>query len=101
LAHGDRQYQGHGESASVLHAVATATLDAVNTALGTPSLLTLLESQEVSAAGRQLALVVVGGPDGDIMAGNAVMYDTWEETVIRAVLDAINRRFLLYSGQKV
>ncbi|AEJ39019.1 hypothetical protein TPY_0824 [Sulfobacillus acidophilus TPY] len=101
LYYGERQYHGEAVSATVVLAMAGATLNAVNQALGPAAGLHVVEAKELPAAGRTIALIVVGDADGEVMAGNAVVYDTLEDAVIRAVLDAINRRFILYSGQKV
>jgi hypothetical protein len=85
-----------------LEAVARAALAAVNQALGQLHGLHLIEATRMSVAGVALTLVVVADADGEVMAGNAINRDaTPEEIMIRAVLDAINRRFVLFTGQRV
>ncbi len=101
LMHGEREFQGTGMAADSVQAVALATLGAVNNALGPKSGLKLMHAEELTVAGVAMALVLVKDED-DITAGNAIQRDlASEETMIRAVLDAINRRFVLYTGQKV
>lgn len=51
--------------------------------------------------GIDVVVVTIADPGEEILAGCGVLRDTIEDTVIRATLDAVNRRILLYSGQKV
>ncbi|PSR20924.1 MAG: hypothetical protein C7B45_12890 [Sulfobacillus acidophilus] len=102
LSHGQKLYEGLAVAPSSLEAVARATVAAVNETLGQVSGLYLIEARHLSIAGVPLILAVVGDRDGDVMAGNAIHRDAPpEEVMIRAVLDAINRRFVVYTGQKV
>jgi hypothetical protein len=102
LVHGSRSYEGEAVAPTSILAVARAALAAVNEALGQRNGLHLIEALQLEVAGVPLSVALALDPDGEVMAGNAVHRDTTaEETMIRAVLDAINRRFVLFTGQKV
>ncbi len=102
LQHGSLSYEGEASSPSSHMAVAMAALAAVNEALGPHSGLHLIEAAQMTISGVMLSLALVTDVEGDVAAGIAVQREsTAEETMIRAVLDAINRRFVLFSGQKV
>ncbi|MCY0879218.1 MAG: hypothetical protein OWU84_09790 [Firmicutes bacterium] len=102
LVHGARFYEGEGVAPTSILAVARATVAAVNEALGQREGLHLVEATQLEVAGVSLSVALALDLDGEVMAGNAVHRDTTaEETMIRAVLDAINRRFVLFTGQKV
>ncbi len=101
LTHGGQTYDGQGSGATSVLAVARAAVAAVNGALGRTNGLQLLEATEMPVSGLALSIVLAVDEEGELMAGNAVHREaTPEETMIRAVLDAINRRFVLYTGQK-
>ncbi|NMP20992.1 hypothetical protein [Sulfobacillus harzensis] len=101
LVHGEHEFHGRGVAPDSVQAVAMATLQAVNVALGQKSGLKLVHAEQMSVAGVDLSLALVKD-DEDVTAGNAVRRESApEETMMRAVLDAINRRFVLYTGQKV
>lgn len=100
--HGSESYQGRATAPNSHLAIAHAALDAVNVALGPHSRLHLLEASQVTITNVPLSLALVTDVDDGVVAGIAVHREaTEEETMIRAVLDAINRRFVLYLGQKV
>lgn len=102
LSHGRESFEGQAVAPSSVEAVARATVDAVNRAVGQNNGLHLLQATQVSLSGVELTLAVVADLDGEVMAGNAIHRDaTAEEIMIRAVLDAINRRFVLFTGQKI
>ncbi len=98
----DQVYEGAAVAPTSFIAVARAALVAVNRAIGQENVLRLLEATQIAVAGVTLSLALVIDVDGEIVAGNAVQRElTADESIIRAVLDAINRRFVLFSGQKV
>lgn len=102
LSHGNDVFEGEAVAPTSLEAVAQAAVAAVNQALGQNNGLHLMQATRMNVAGVALTLAVVADADGEVMAGNAINRDeTPEEIMIRAVLDAINRRFVLFSGQKV
>ena len=102
LRHGSNVYEGEGVGSTSVLAVARATLGAVNRAFGPDNGIHLVDATQLTVSGVALSLVLVTDPDGEVMAGNAVQREvTGEETMMRAVLDAINRRFVLYTGQKI
>lgn len=102
LTHGSQVYEGIYTAVTTIPAVAEATLAAVNQALGSDTRLRLIEATEIVVAGVSISLALVADEDGEVVAGNAVQRDVpAEEIMMRAVLDAINRRFILYRGQKV
>lgn len=102
LSHGNHIYAGHHIGFEGANAVAEATLCAVNEALGDKNGLRLIEAKQLTIAGVDLCLVLVIDGEGEVLLGNAVRRDaTPEESMIRAVLDAVNRRFVLYTGQKI
>lgn len=102
FAYGGETFVGLAVAPSSVMAVARAAVQAVNRALGQDNALHLLEATQVIVSGVVLWIALVTDVDGDVVAGNAVLRDlTAEDTVIRAVLDAINRRFVLFTGQKV
>lgn len=102
LAHGVEVYVGTGQAPTGLQAVARAAVAAVNQALGQSAGLRLVESNELTVSGVALSLTLISDADSELVAGIAVRGEqTAEEAMIRSVLDAINRRFVMYSGQKV
>lgn len=102
FSHANETYVGLAVAPTSVMAVARAAVAAVNHALGQENGLHLLEATQLSISGVTLSLALVTDVEGDVVAGNAVHRElTAEETVIRAVLDAVNRRFVLFSGQKV
>lgn len=101
LIYGSYAYRGFGTAGTAVMAIAQAALAAVNEAIGQGGALHLMEASQLTVSGVTLALALIIDQDGEFMAGNAILRETVEETMIRAVLDAINRRFILYTGQKV
>lgn len=102
LTHGSEAFVGEAAATSSLVSVANAALAAVNQALGPHSGLRLVEATQTNVSGISLSLALVDDVEGEVVAGIAVHREaTAEETMIRAVLDAINRRFVLFSGQKI
>ena len=101
FAYNDHIYCGLSVAPTSFMAVAGAAVAAVNNALGKENVLRLLDATQISVAGVALSLALLIDIDGEVVAGNAVQRElTADESVIRAVLDAINRRFMLFSGQK-
>lgn len=102
FSHGSDAYVGVAVAPTSLLGVARASVAAVNQALGQENGLHLVEATQLSIAGVDMSVVLITDIDGDVVAGMAVHRDgTTEETMVRAVLDGINRRFVLFSGQKV
>lgn len=94
-----RAYEGRGIGATRPIAVAQATLAAVNEVLAQFSHL-LLNSVDVVAGNGADVVVMTVVDSGELLAGCAIVRETLEESVMRAALDAVNRRFHLYTGQK-
>ena len=86
-----------GESAALQRTIATAALDAVRQVLGSDAVVRVdLADVEISAAaGGQVALVqvVMAAPDGaERLTGASTVRDDADQAVVRATLDAVNRR---------
>lgn len=101
LGQGVRVFSGHSTSPNAQVAMAEATLDAVNQAIGQTRFLSLVEITTLTVAGIALVVALVMDSDREVMAGNAMLREVAEDSVVRAVLDAVNRRFVLFTGQKV
>lgn len=102
FAHGEETFVGMAVAPTSLLAVARAAVAAVNQALGQENGLHLIDATEITLSGVEMAVALVTDIDGDVVAGMAIKRDQpVEETILRAALDAINRRFVLFSGQKV
>jgi hypothetical protein len=102
FTYGSEAFVGLAAAPTSVLAVARAAVEAVNQATGGDRGLHLLEATQLTISGVILWVALVSDVDGEVVAGNAVVREsTAEETVIRAVLDAINRRFVVFSGQKV
>jgi hypothetical protein len=86
-----------GESAALQRTIAIAALDAVRQVLGSDAVVRVdLADVEISAAsGGEVALVqvVMAAPDGaERLTGAATVRDDADQAVVRATLDAVNRR---------
>ncbi|WP_053960555.1 hypothetical protein [Sulfobacillus thermosulfidooxidans] len=101
LSRGDRIFEGRGQGATIPMAIAIATVEAVNQALAQLEQLIFNGIEMTRVGGIDVVVVTIADPGEEILAGCGVLRDTIEDTVIRATLDAVNRRILLYSGQKV
>jgi len=92
-------FEGH-EIGSAAHAVlAEATVAAVNQALGGP-MVSVLDTRVIAQADRRVVVAMIRFGAEEVMTGSAVVHDVLEETVVRATLDAVNRRVVLYTGGK-
>lgn len=98
LARGDQQYEGSAVAPRAIEAVANAALRAVNASFGQTDYLQLVESSVVEAGGVKMMITVVSESNGEVLVGSAIVHGPMEETVVRSALDAINRRFVLYTG---
>ncbi len=102
FAHGAETFVGMAVAPTSLLAVARAAVAAVNHALAQENGLHLIDATEITLSGVEMAVMLVTDIDGEVVAGMAIKRDQpVEETIVRATLDAINRRFVLFSGQKV
>lgn len=103
LEYGGRLLSGSAQGSAVasypLRLVAQATLGAL--AAGLPGMDVLFTVEDVSSsrlAGWAVMVVGVGvvGPDGDeLLTGSCLVRGDEREAVVRATLDAVNRRFAL------
>ena len=88
--------EGPGGAEQIMRMAGSATLDAINRSVPEGHYFTLEGAVVVSAAGRDVALATVTylmGPDNqELLAGAAVIYRDPVEAIIRASLDAINRK---------
>ncbi len=101
LGRGEQVFEGNGQGATIAMAVAVATVDAVNQALAQLEQLAFNGIELTRVGGIDVMVVTIADPGEEMLAGCGVLRDTVEDTVIRATLDAVNRRILLYSGQKI
>ncbi len=101
LSRGERIFEGHGQGATIPVAIAIATVGAVNQALAQLEQLVFHGMEMTRVGGIEVVVITIADPGEEILAGCGVLRDTMEDTVIRATLDAVNRRITLYSGQKV
>lgn len=102
LSHGSHTYEGESVAHHRDMAVAQSAVAAVNQAIGLQESIRVMSVRQLVQSGVTLVLVLINDLEGEIMAGNAIHRDTTvEETIVRAVLDAVNRRFVLYTGQKL
>jgi hypothetical protein len=100
LGLGARTFVGEAEAGStpdsVQRAVAVATLRAVTDVLGDHSTLELVHVEVAPVADEWVALVVAqflsGGAEPERLTGAAVVREDVRQAVIRATLDAVNRR---------
>ena len=99
LGRGVDQYEGAVTGTTPVRILAEATVSAVNDAIGRP-LMVYLNSEVVEQAGVSVVLVLVRYGQQEVLTGSAVIRDVLEEAVVRAALDAVNRRVVLYSGGK-
>ncbi len=97
----DEIYEGQGRGATIPMAVAMATVEAVNKALAQLNQLTFNGIEMTRVGGVDVVVVTIADAGEEMLAGCGVLRDTLEDTVIRATLDAVNRRILLFSGQKL
>ncbi len=97
LGWGGLQFEGKVHGPAPLTVMAEATIAAVNQAVGGPWVVAL-DAKLVEQADRSVALVMVRYGSEEVLTGSAVMHGVLEETVVRATLDAVNRRVMLYSG---
>ncbi|MCL4319106.1 MAG: hypothetical protein M1596_04335 [Firmicutes bacterium] len=86
---------------SLAAAMAMATVGSVNEALARLDHLVFNGVDIIRSGGIEVVLVTVVESGNEVLSGSAVFRDTMEDSVIRATLDAVNRRFLVYTGQKV
>lgn len=86
---------------SISAAMSMATVGCVNQALADLGHLAFNGVDIIRSGGAEVVVVTVMEAGEEILTGSAVMRDTVEDSVIRATLDAVNRRFLVYTGRKV
>ena len=79
--------------------LARATVAAVNEALGGPAV-TFLDVKVIDQVQHTVVLAMVRFGEEEVLTGSAVVHGVLEETVVRATLDAVNRRVVLYTGGK-
>ena len=88
--------EGPGGAEQILRMAGVATMDAINRSVPDGHYFTLESANIFKAGGRDVALTTVTyliGPDNqELLAGAAVVYGDPVEAVIRASLDAINRK---------
>ncbi len=101
LSRGGRTFEGHGAGSTIPVAIAVATIDAVNQALAQLEQLIFHGLEVTRVGGIDVVVVTIADRGEEFLAGCGVLRDTIEDTVLRATLDAVNRRIRLYSGQKV
>lgn len=101
LSYGDDDFEAESTSVNPSLALAEATLKAVSRAMGEEGLLRLHDVSSVATRGVEVILAVIQDLAGEYLAGNAMVRESAELAVVRATLDAVNRRFVMYTGQKV
>lgn len=99
LGRASAQFEGDAYGGVPTLVVAGATVAAVNQILGQP-LLTLLDVKIVSQVGHSVVLTMIRFGEKQMLTGSAIVRGVLEETVVRATLDAVNRRVVLYTGTK-
>lgn len=90
-------YEGKGVGPSVVEALAQATIAAVNEAIG-ERMVVCLTAGLLDQGGVPVVLVTARDGQGEILTGTAVKHEVLEEAIVRAALDAVNRRVVLYTG---
>ena len=75
-----------------------ATVGCVNQTLADLGQLAFNGVDIIRSGGAEVVVVTVMEAGEEILTGSAVVRDTVEDSVIRATLDAVNRRFLVYTG---
>lgn len=105
LQNGDQRYEGSASIGLDTHredgvsAVAGATLEAVQKAIGQIVHLTARDAQAVTAADRQVCLAMVSAvtPQGEEqLTGTCLVGNSVLEAASKATLDAINRRLVVW-----
>lgn len=101
LRRSDEVYEVTALGPSVPVAMSIATVGCVNQALAPLGQLAFHGVDIIRSGGTKVVLVTVAEAGEEILSGSAVVRDTMEDSVIRAALDAVNRRFLVYTGRKI
>ncbi len=101
LRRSDLVYQGTALGPTIPAAMSMATIGSVNQALADLGQLRFNGVNMILSGGTEVFLVTVAEAGEEILSGSAVVRDTLEDSVIRATLDAVNRRFLVYTGRKL
>lgn len=101
LNRGSEYYESTAIGPSLPVAMAMATVGAVNEALARLDHLVFNGVDIIRSGGAEVVVATVVESASEVLSGSAVLRDTMEDSVIRATLDAVNRRFVVYSGQKV
>ncbi len=101
LRRSDVVYEATAPGPSIPTAMSAATVGSVNQALAHLGQLTFNGVDIIRSGGAEVVLVTVAEAGEEILSGSAVVRDSLEDSVIRATLDAVNRRFLVYTGRKI
>jgi len=99
LGRGMVVFEGREVGGIATDVLAEATVAAVNRALGGP-LLAFLDAQVITQSERLVVVAMIRFGKNELMTGSAIVHSVLEETVVRATLDAVNRRVVLYTGGK-
>ncbi len=99
LGRGTVVFEGREVGGIATDVLAEATVAAVNRALGGP-ILAFLDAQVITQSERLVVVAMIRFGKNELMTGSAIVHSVLEETVVRATLDAVNRRVVLYTGGK-
>jgi hypothetical protein len=99
LGRGTAVFEGRAEGGIPATALAEATVAAVNETLG-GAVLAFLDVSILQQVEHSVVLAMVRFGKAEVLTGSAVVHGVVEETVVRATLDAVNRRVVLYTGAK-
>lgn len=99
LGRGPATFEGAARGGVLTAVLAQAAVAAINETLGGIAL-TFLDSQIIDQGERKVVLTTLRFGKEEVLTGSAVVHGVLEETVVRATLDAINRRVVLYTGGK-
>jgi len=99
LGRGMVVFEGREVGGIATDVLAEATVAAVNRALGGP-ILAFLDAQVITQSERLVVVAMIRFGKNELMTGSAIVHSVLEETVVRATLDAVNRRVVLYTGGK-
>lgn len=88
----DQEFQGESQGNALLETVAAAAVDGINRVLGDSPGMTVGALSSVALASDNVVLVTLKTDEEETLVGAALVRETPEEAVIRAVLAGTNRR---------
>lgn len=94
-------FEGSSSTTSILASVARATVISINKMLGNENGYSLLDATQLNLGGCPVCVVAIRTNDNKLdetLVGSAVIRDDMNRTMVRAVLDAVNRNISLMLG---